>query len=67
MERSKKPEVKFEDCNECRIIGSLTFTGVAGYLLYVRSTVRHTEKGQRFFLASFAVASAAIAAARAFY
>lgn len=42
-----------EDCVECKYIGSAAFTGLGGYLFYLRMNTPVNAKTQRLFLAVF--------------
>lgn len=49
------------DCMECKIVGTLSFTGLSGYALYMRMNTPKHDKVQRMYLAGVAVASFGLA------
>lgn len=49
-----------DDCIGCKIVRTLTLTGISGYLLYQRSLVCKTSVGHRRFLLSLSVASSSV-------
>ena len=54
------------DCLQCRVIGVGTFGGIASYALYLRQfKTPASDKGQRLFLAAFAIGAGSIAVLRA--
>ena len=55
---------KQTDCLQCKIIGTVTFTGVAIYAIHLRQTTPIHKKVDRLFLTCFAIGAAGIAAAR---
>jgi hypothetical protein len=54
-----------KDCLTCKFIGIGTFSTISIYASMLRKTVPKSDKGQRLFLATFAVCSGAIAILRA--
>ena len=54
-----------KDCLTCKFIGVGTFSAISIYASMLRKTVPKSDKGQRIFLAIFAVGSGGIAILRA--
>jgi hypothetical protein len=54
-----------EDCMQCRIIGTLSFTGISGYAAYLRLNTPRNDKGQRLFLLGFSLTALGVAGWRA--
>jgi len=53
-----------EDCVECKYIGSAVFTGLGGYLFYLRMNTPKNAVSQRLFLAVFGTALFGVAGYR---
>ena len=56
-----------KDCFTCKAIGTLTFSSLSAYSIYLRATTPKTDKGHRLYLGVMALGFGGVAIARAFY
>lgn len=61
IHKNKNKEPHGVDCMECKIVGTLSFTGLSGYALYMRMNTPKHDKVQRIYLAGVAVVSFGLA------
>ena len=54
-----------KDCLACKTVGTLTFLGVAGYLMNLYTQTPKSDPRQRLFLAAFGAGALGLAAFRA--
>lgn len=52
------------DCLQCKVVGTLTFSSVAAYILHLRHTTPKTDKRARLFFAVIGISSIGMAAYR---
>lgn len=65
-EARQSKKIEHEDCLQCRIVGTLTFTGVSLYALHLRAMTPKDARGNRLFFACFSFGAAAVAFHRCF-
>jgi hypothetical protein len=65
-EAKKLEKIDHEDCLQCRIVGTTTFTGVSLYALHLRAITPKNDRGNRLFFTCFSLGAAAVAFHRCF-
>lgn len=67
MLKGEGRDVPPKDCIECRIVGMVTFSGIAGYAAYLRMATPKSDRGQRLFLGGIVVGATCVAIHRAIF
>lgn len=64
---SDQPNEAKEDCLQCKVLGTVTFSFLSVYSFYNRSKIPKSDRSGRLFMGAFGVGAAAVAVWRAFF
>jgi len=61
QQQQQKQQQQAKDCMQCKIVGVMTFSGLASYAAYLRMNTPRNEKMQRLYLGCVSAGSIALA------
>jgi hypothetical protein len=61
QQQQQQQQQQAKDCMQCKIVGVMTFSGLASYAAYLRMNTPRNEKMQRLYLGCVSAGSIALA------
>ena len=61
QQQKQQQQQQAKDCMQCKIVGVMTFSGLASYAAYLRMNSTRNEKMQRLYLGCVSAGSIALA------